>query len=57
MTAQMKFDTSGSRKAKDKKYDQSYGLDVNSRFFCGVSFSRLVVPNEVMPHMLGNRGS
>jgi hypothetical protein len=57
MTAQMKFDTSGSKKAKDKKYDQSYGLDVNSRFFCGVSFSRLVVPNEVMPHMSGNRGS
>jgi hypothetical protein len=57
MMTQVKSNTSGSSKAKDQKDGQSYGSNVNSRFFCGIDFSRLVVPNEVMPHMLRNRGS
>jgi len=41
----------GSGKARDQEDDKSYGLDVNSRFFCGASFSRLVALDEMMPHM------
>jgi hypothetical protein len=51
METLVKSTTFGSRKAKDQKDGQSYGSDVDLRFFCGVNFSRLVAPNETMPHM------
>ncbi len=47
----MKFITSKPKKVKDKENDQSYGLNVDQRFFCGAGFSRLVAPNEMMPRM------
>jgi hypothetical protein len=54
MVAWVKFITSRPRKAKDREDDQSYGLNVNQRFFCGAGFLGLVAPNETMPHMLKN---
>lgn len=53
----MKFNTFGLGKAKDYENGQSYGLNANLRFFCGVGFLGLVAPNEVMPHMLRHHGS
>jgi hypothetical protein len=38
MVAQVKSIAFGPRKVKDKEDDQSYGLDVDQRFFCGVGF-------------------
>ncbi len=47
----MKYTTSGPGKVKDREDDQSYGLDADQGFFCGTGFSRLMAPNEMMPHM------
>jgi hypothetical protein len=57
MVAQVKSNTFGLGKAKDWENGQSYGLDVDIRFFCGVDFLGSMALNEVMPHMLGGRGS
>ncbi len=38
MVTQVKSITSEARKAKDQKYNQSYGLNVNQGFFCGIIF-------------------
>jgi predicted component of type VI protein secretion system len=54
MVAQVKSIAFGPRKVKDREDDQSYGLNVNQRFFCGAGFLGLVAPNETMPHMLKN---
>jgi hypothetical protein len=51
----MKFNTSRSRKTNDKKNGQSYGSDANLKFFCIAKISRLMAPNEDMPHMLYKR--
>ncbi len=47
----MKSTTSRLRKAKDHEDGQSYGSNVNPRFFCGVGFSRSIAPDETMPRM------
>jgi hypothetical protein len=44
-------------KAKDQEDGQSYGLNVDLWFFCGVGFSRLVALDEMMPHMLKDHES
>jgi hypothetical protein len=36
-------------KIKDRKYGQSYGLDVDPRLFCGVGFSGSMAQGESMP--------
>jgi hypothetical protein len=41
-----------SKKAKDYKDGQSYGSNVDLKFFCGVGFSKLMALYESMPHML-----
>jgi hypothetical protein len=51
MAAQVKSTAYGPKKAKDREDDQSYGLDVHQRFFCGIDFSISVPPNEMMLHM------
>jgi hypothetical protein len=51
MVAHMKSTASRPRKVKDWEDGQSYGLNVDLGFFCGVGFSRLVASNEMMPHM------
>jgi hypothetical protein len=51
MVAQVKSTTYGLGKAKDREDDQSYGLNADQGFFCGIGFSRLVAPNEMMLHM------
>ncbi len=48
----MKSNTFGLGKAKDWENDQSYGLNINPRFFCGAIFFGLVALDEVMQHML-----
>jgi hypothetical protein len=53
----MKSTASRLGKVKDREDGQSYGLNVDLGFFCGVGFSRLVTPNEMMPHMLKNHES
>ncbi len=50
----MKSTTYGSRKAKDKKNGQSYGLDVGLGFFCEIDFLELVALDEMMSHMSKN---
>lgn len=45
------------RKGEGLGNGQSYGLDVDLRFFCGVDCLGSMALNEVMPHMLGGRGS
>jgi hypothetical protein len=57
MVTQVKSTTFGLGKAKDPEDGQSYGLDANQGFFCGVGFSRSVAPNETMPHMLKDHES
>jgi hypothetical protein len=57
MVTQVKSTTFGLGKAKDPEDGQSYGLDANQGFFCGVGFSRSVAPNETMPHMLKDHDS
>jgi hypothetical protein len=57
MVAQVKSNTFGSRKAKDWENGQSYGLDIDPRFFCGIDFLGSVALDEVMPHMLRDHGS
>ncbi len=47
----MKSTTSRSRKAKDQEDGQSYGSNVDPRFFCGVGFSGSIALDEMMPHM------
>jgi len=47
----VKSTTYGSRKAKDQKDGQSYGLDVGLGFFCGVDFLSLVALAETISHM------
>jgi hypothetical protein len=47
----LKSTTFGPWKAKFQKDGQSYGLDVDIRFFCGTSFSKSMAPNEMMQHM------
>jgi hypothetical protein len=51
MATHVKFIASGPGKVKDKEDDQSYGSNVDQRFFCGAGFLKLAVPNEMMPHM------
>jgi hypothetical protein len=57
MVAHVKSNTFGLGKGKDQENGQSYVLDVNPRFIYKVNFSRLVAPNDVMPHMLRNHES
>ncbi len=57
MVAHVKSTASRLGKVKDREDGQSYGLNVDLGFFCGVGFSRLVTPNEMMPHMLKNHES
>jgi hypothetical protein len=57
MVTQVKYITSEARKAKDQKYNQSYGLNVNQGFFCGASFSRSMALDDTMPHMSRDHGS
>ncbi len=47
----MKSIASGLGKDKDRECDQSYRLNADQGFFCGVGFLGLVAPNETMPHM------
>jgi len=47
----MNFIAFGPRKAKDLKNGQSYSLNVDLGFFCGIGFSRLMALDEMMPHM------
>jgi hypothetical protein len=45
----MKYTAFGPGKAKDWEDDQSYELDANQGFFCGVGFSRSMALDETMP--------
>jgi hypothetical protein len=51
MVAQVKSNTFGPGKAKDREDEQSYGLDANQEFYCGDGFLGSMAPNETMPHM------
>jgi len=51
MVAHVKSITYGLGKDKDRENDQSYGLNVDQIFFCGIGFSRLVAPNGMMTRM------
>jgi hypothetical protein len=51
MATQVKSTASGLGKAKDQKDGQSYGPNVDLRFFCGVDFLGSMAPDEAMPHM------
>jgi hypothetical protein len=57
MAAWMKYTTFGPRKAKGWEDDQSYGLDANQGFFCGVGFLGSMAQDEIMPHMLRDHES
>ncbi len=47
----MKSTAFGPGKAKFKKNGQSYGSNVDLRFFCGANFSKSMALNEMMRHM------
>jgi hypothetical protein len=51
MVTHVKFTTFGPRNAKFQEDGQSYGSNVDLRFFCGVSFSKSMAPSEMMRHM------
>ncbi len=53
----MKSITSGPGKAKDRENDQSYGLDADQGFFCGIGFwdqwhqvKRCLISQKIMNH-------
>jgi hypothetical protein len=41
----------GLGKVKNREDDQSYRLDADQGFFCGVGFLGSMAPNEMMSHM------
>jgi hypothetical protein len=53
----MKSTASRLRKAKDREDDQSYGSNVDQRFFHVANFSISVALNEMMPHVLKDHES
>jgi hypothetical protein len=52
----VKFNTSRSWKAKDQENGQSYGLDVDPKFFYDIGFSILMAQDEILPHMSTDHG-
>jgi len=51
MVTHVKFIAFGPRNAKSQEDGQSYGSNVDLRFFCGANFSKSMAPNEMMRHM------